>query len=210
MIRRLLDLILILAILTGAYRSWQSSQERERLKDTHERLARIIGILPIEDPSKVHVLALETGDPMHFAWRIYLPPHCPFHVRDNNGSSSSSSSTDSTDFIARLRFRETEEGRLEIHKHMKNTSSRSAMGNPSLTNLLHDRWDQLQVEQLGAPDIAVLDPDEPALLLRLSLPDDLAAQARTTLDAREQKRYIPVIYALHLGPEPPANPPPGP
>ncbi len=205
MIRRLLDLILIVLILVGGYRSWQSSQERNRLRDTHERLARISGVLPITDPSRVHVVALKTGDPMHFAWRFYVPEKYNFRVADNQGSSSSWSS-DASEFIARVRFRVDDQGRLEIHEHMKGSSGRSTMGNKELTRLLHGRWDQLQVEQLGAAEMAVLDADESAVLLRLTLPDNLAAEARKTLDTYEQKRYIPVFFELKLGPETPAKP----
>ncbi|HEU5117546.1 MAG TPA: hypothetical protein VFT74_12955, partial [Isosphaeraceae bacterium] len=174
MIRRLLDLILIVLILVGGYRSWQSSQERDRLRDTHKRLARITGVLPITDPSRVHVVALETGDPMHFAWRFYVPEKYNMRVADNQGSSSSWSSN-AAEFIGRVRFREDDQGRLEIHEHMKFSSGRSNLGSKELTRLLHGRWDQLRVEQFGAPEMAVLDADESAVLLRLSLPDDLAA-----------------------------------
>ncbi len=206
MIRRLIDLTLIALILVGAYRSWQSSQERAHLKDTYERLSRITGSLPIEDPSKIHILALKTGDPLQFAWRIYMPPNGKLHVSDNRGSSSSSWNSNATEFIARVRFRENEDGKLEIYEHMHFSSGLSSIGDRKLINLLLGRWNQLQVEQLGAPDIAVLDTDENAVLLRLSFPDNLAAEARKTLSSPEANFHIPVIYELKLSPDPSTKP----
>jgi hypothetical protein len=65
---------------------------------------------------------------------------------------------------------------------------------------VHDRWDKLHVERLGAPDLAVLEPNQPAILLRLTLPDDLQAEARQKLQPYAQMRYVPVLFELNLGP----------
>lgn len=74
MMRRLPDLILILALMVGGVVAWKADRERGRLAAEHARLARMTGDLPIIDPARVHLLALETGEPLHQAWRIYLPP----------------------------------------------------------------------------------------------------------------------------------------
>jgi hypothetical protein len=71
---RVLDLYLLIAALIGGTLAWQTGRERSRLSEKYDEPARVTGDLPIADASKVHVRALDTGDPMHFAWRVYYPP----------------------------------------------------------------------------------------------------------------------------------------
>src|SRR5689334_110913 len=111
---RALDLILLLVILPGGFLAWQSGRQRKRLEDRYERMVRVAGDLAIADPTKVYIRALDMGEPLHFAWRVYLPPNYTLVVRNLTGNGSSGSSTswslNPVEFIARVRFRKDEQG----------------------------------------------------------------------------------------------------
>jgi hypothetical protein len=202
---RALDLVVLVAAIGGGALAWQTGRERSRLAQEHARLARMTGDLPIADPSKVYVQALDTGEALHFAWRVYYPPNYRQVLRHSDGGGGTSWASNPTEFIARVVFREDEQGLLQVYTHLSGGSSRSSFGDKDLAGLLHGRRDWIRVEQLGASQLAVLKANQPAILLRLTLSDDLQAEARKRLDPHVQTRYVPVLYELRLGPET-ANP----
>ncbi len=57
MSRRVVDGFLLALVLIGGTLAWHTGRERGRLTQHYERLVRMVGDLPIKDPSKVHVLA---------------------------------------------------------------------------------------------------------------------------------------------------------
>jgi hypothetical protein len=200
--RRAADLFLLLVFLIGGVWAWTSGRERGRLEADYRRLTRATGDLPIADPTKVHFRAIETGEPLHFAWRVYLPPNYQFFMRTRTGSMSSSTASDSREYIARVRFRE-DDGILNVYEHFSGSSSRGSFGDRSLAGLLHGRWEKVLVEQLGAPNLATVEPDGSAVLLRLTLPEDMQAEARKTLDPYTLEKFIPVLFEMEIGPETP-------
>lgn len=202
---RLPNLILLLAILTGGFLAWQSGRERSRLESERERLSRIAGNLTIRDSTKVHALALDTGEPLHFAWRVYLPPNYTRDVRyrsgiGSSGSSSGGPSPNSDEFIARVRLRADDQGLVNIYTRFGNMSSRSGIGDRALSDLVRKHGDQLLVEQLGASGMSVLDPKDSAVLLRLSLPEPLTAEAQKVLSP-QGKSSVPLLYEVEIGPK---------
>src|SRR5262245_1749907 len=112
---RLFQLCLLLLTLTGPFFVWQSNEQRRAAHAEYLSLARLAGDLALSDPSKLHVLALETGESLHFAWRVYLPPNCRITTRHDGGSLSSSSHSEAQHFIARVRFREGPAGDLQVY-----------------------------------------------------------------------------------------------
>ena len=113
-------------ILPGCFLAWQSGRERSRLEARYERMVRIAGDLPIEDPSMVYVSAVDTGEPLHYAWHFHLPPNYSLILRNEtgggSGGSSTSSSTGSRDFIGRVRFQPDEQGLLTVYTHFDGSS----------------------------------------------------------------------------------------
>lgn len=198
---RAFDLFLLIVVIIGGALAWQTGRERSRLSERHARLARITGDLPIADASRVHVQALETGEPMHYAWRIYYPPSYKAILGNSDGDWSTSWSSSSSEFIARVVFRQDDEGLLQVYTHFSGGSSQSSLGDEALAKLLCDRWGKIRVEQLGSPHLATLGPNQPAILLRLTLPDDLRAEARKLLSPYDRERYVPVLFELNLGPK---------
>lgn len=196
--RRWLDGFLLMVLISGGVLAWKSGQERSRLTSTYERLASKTGDLSIGDPSKVHVLALETREPLHFAWRIYTPPNYTLFV-GSTGEQSSSWTKDAREFIARVRFREDEKGELRVYTDYSGGSSTMTIGNKTIADLLHDRWDKILVEQAGRGRISAIEPDRAEVLLRLTLPDDLRDEAKKALSPEDQKRLVPVLYEWKVG-----------
>jgi hypothetical protein len=202
---RALDLTLLVAAVAGAALAWQSGRERGRLWQEHARLARSAGELPIADPSQVHVLALDTGKPLDFAWHVYYPPGYTQVLRASAGGGHTFTTSKPTEFIARVVVREHQSGQmLWVEKHFYRSGGLSRLGfvndEGALAGLLRGRWDKVRVEQLGSPDPTALSPDRSAVLLRLTLSDDLQAEARRRLTPHMQKQYVPVLYELRLGP----------
>lgn len=195
-----LDLILLLVTLSGGFLALQNGRQLRQLRAEYERLSTITGDLPISNASKVHVRALETGERLHFAWRVYLPANYRAVVWDASGSSSSWR-RDSCQFIARVRLRENEQGMLQAYTRFSGGSSCMGLGDTMLAKLLHDHWDKIQVEQLGASGLAVIAPGQSAVLLRLTLPDELQQASREKLPPSMQDHFVPTLFELHLGPE---------
>jgi hypothetical protein len=198
---RLVDILLLAVIAVGCVYVWNTGQERSRLTAHYARLTAITGDLKITDPTKVHIQALETDDPMHFAWRVYYPPNYKQLLQSNNGYGGTQWSRESQEFIARVRFRPNGDGDMEVYTRFAGGSSQGTFGNKQLAKLLVDHWDTIDVEQLGATGLTTLEPDKSAVILRLSLSKEVEAQARTTLSPYMQERFVPVFYELGLGPK---------
>src|SRR5262249_50752170 len=144
----------------------------------HDRLVAAAGELPADDPTLIYLKALDTGDPLHFAWRVPLPAKTNLEGRSRTGSGWSGgtwSGSDPMDFIARVRFREDEQGMMNVYTKFVGGSSRSGIGSPGLARLLREHARELIVEQVGKPGVAVLDPKArtPTVLLRVALPGSL-------------------------------------
>jgi hypothetical protein len=198
--RRVFDLVLLAATVVGGVLAWQADREQSRLRGEFERLARKTGDLPIADPSRIHVRVLDTGEPLHFAWRVYIPPNYKQVLKGSSGGHSTTWSQDARQAIARVRFREDEQGELQVYTRFPGGSSRSGLGDRSLAELLRGRWDEVLVEQLGAADVVAVAPDRPAVLLRLTLPGNLQDEARETLSPHLRERHVPVLFELELLP----------
>ena len=199
MVIRWLNAALAIAVVIGGVMAHQAGKEHQRLRTEYERLAKKVGDLPIEDPSKVYVLALETDEKLHFAWRIYLPPNVKLRWQTSDGGRSWSSYRDAREFIARVRFREDENGQLIVFTKRANGSGMFRFENRQVADLLRGRWDEIQVEQLGAGEIVTVEPDEIATLLRLTLSDELKQQANEKLDNNFKKRIQTDLFSIRFG-----------
>src|SRR5262245_17654443 len=130
MTRNLTDLVLLTIVLAGGVLAWQAGRERARAAAHYDRLVAAAGELPADDPTLIYLKALDTGDPLHFAWRVHLPAKTDLEVRSRTGSGWSGGSwscSDPTDFIARVRFRVDEQGVVHVYTKSINSSSRSGI-----------------------------------------------------------------------------------
>jgi hypothetical protein len=196
MLTRLLNVVLLIAALIGGVLAYRAAAHRQRLLTEKSRLEKLVGSLPVGDLSKTHVRAMETGDELHFAWRVYLP--AGFNARwEYSGGSSWSSGP--REFIARVRLREDERGRLFVFIKGGGGSSRLALGDEQLADLLRDRWDEVRVEQLAADDVVTVEADEVATLLRLTLSDDLKREVEQKLNKYFAERFQTALVDVRFG-----------
>lgn len=203
MVHKILNIALLIAIAIGGLLAWRTGEERGRLAARYSRLERITGDFAIDDPSKVYYLALDTGEERHFAWRVYLPPNYTQIIKHNGGHQNTSWSSGPVQAIARVRIRENDQGQLMIYTQVPGGSSLMTLGDRALADLLRDRWDEVRVEQLGLGGVAAVAPDQPAVLLRLTLPDSMLDEARKKLDSFILERHVPVLLDLQLDPKAP-------
>jgi hypothetical protein len=210
---KLLDAVLLLIALVGGVLVWQTGREQSRLQAKIDWLTRTTGDFSITDPSRIHVVALATGEPLHFAWRVYLPANYELVERGTSAGPVSASPTGpkpSRELILRVRFREDAKGRLNLYQTYEDERTRATFGGKSLSKVLHGRFDKVLVEQLGTHGIVSVGVDEPLDLLRLKLPPDMEAAIVKAMEMSPDKRadYHPEFFSLCFGPEA-KKPPPG-
>jgi len=201
--RRIVGLLLLIAIAVGGVLAWRTGRERARLGSIHDRLTREIGDLPIGDTAKILLRAVETGEPLHYAWHFHLPPNSRLTMQHSWGGSSSSSSSEPRDFLFRVRFHEDSQGRLEVHTLSEGSSGRLSRGDRSLADLLRGRWAEILVERAGVVATSVIEPGKPTVLLRLMLPDDLREAARNKLPRDFAASDPPIFFEMIFNPDPP-------
>jgi len=196
---RLLNTLLLVAAITGAVMTYRAGRIRRELLAEQNRLEQLVGSLQVKDLTKMHVRALDTEEPLHFAWRVYFPANFASHWRSLGSSGSSSSRNTPRECVMRVRLRENHDGEIEVYTKECSGSSRSGLGNEALAELLRDRWDQIEVEQLGTDGTAVVEPDEIATLVRLTFSDSLKQDAREKLSKRDWHRYQSLLYEYRIG-----------
>lgn len=182
---RIVSLLLLTIALIGGYYAWQSGTERAGLLSQIARIEKRIGSFPIVDPTLVHVQAIETQQPLEFAWRIYLPANFKMtrvQTFNQSGSSSwgSSSSSVASEFIARVVLRE-HNGSLECFTSFNHSSGVSSTQSPIHTVAIREHWNNLNIDQLGKPTLAIFQPDEETTLLRIALPSELFESLKSKL-----------------------------
>jgi len=196
---RWIDLALIVAIMPLGVWAWRTGQERAGLEATYARYARKVGELEVGDPSKIHLRSLKTGEPLQFAWRVFLPSTQFLDIVSGTRGSNWTGWASSGERIFRVEFRDTEEKGFQIRQSDGNSSATSVFGERALGDLIRGRWDQIIIERAAASELAVADPSKPLVLLRLILPPEIETEARAKLSDR-LKQDLPTIYELTIKP----------
>jgi hypothetical protein len=202
MFRKAVELLLIAGVLVGGVLAWRTGRERARLAAEYARLARAAGDLTITDPTKIHVLAIDTGEPLHYAWRIYLPLNVDRKVFSRFRSMELLTASKPEEFVMRVRIRRRPDlTGLQIYERGEFGINESNLGEERLANLVLGHEGEMQVEQLGSGGVAVIEPDQTPVMLRLAMPPGMQAKALHMLDAAEQKSLIPELYRWEIGPD---------
>ncbi|WP_254507914.1 hypothetical protein [Anatilimnocola floriformis] len=199
--QRIIELALTIVILIGAVFLWRSTSTRSELTREHDRLANKVGRLQIKDPTKIHLLAINTDDPQHFAWRAYFPPnyHYAYSCSSGGGSGSNSSAWEG---ILRVRVREVN-GKTLLSHALLNGSGLRSIGSEPLTKVLKEQpgmTPRLQAEQLGTKGLVMFDTSEVLTLVKLSLSDEALADAKQHLNEWELKQLTPHLERIRIGP----------
>jgi len=200
--QRVIEIALAVAILSGAVFLWRSTTKRSVLTREHERLADKVGRLQIKDPSKIHIQAIKTGDPLHFAWRAYFPPNYRYAYTCSSGGGSGSMDS-AWEGILRVRVREVN-GQMLLYYRLQQGSGQRSFGSRKFAEFFKEHREQvkeLQAEQLGADGLAVFDPSEVKTLIKISLPEELLPEAKKRLNDWEYNQLVPKLEWIRIGPE---------
>lgn len=192
-LRQLIDLGLVILIFVAITVVWWRAGVERDLRADYERLYSDVGELTVPDPNKAYVRALETGDPLHFAWRCYFPANYPYSFSDSAGSGLETSTSTATEFVLRIRYRCDERGQWHHFKKLSTGTSAGNLGNQRFSQFLSAHWKRLRVERLGERGVEELPENAPATLLRFSVPDDLLEAARLQLDDTRLKDKLPTV-----------------
>jgi hypothetical protein len=79
------NLLLLMTCVALGVALWQSRQRIGPLQTEIELLRRELGYLTIAEPAKVNAIQLQTGNPLIWQWRIYLPPGTRYRIRSSSG-----------------------------------------------------------------------------------------------------------------------------
>ncbi|MCC6511078.1 MAG: hypothetical protein IT423_18395 [Pirellulaceae bacterium] len=198
---RMLDILLILATVIGAITLARSSLTLQSLKKEQARIDQAVGHLEITDKTKIHIVAIDSGDPWQWAWRVYLPSFVTGSVITQNGTGSSSHGFGSgpQEFVARCSLTQTQSGTVGLYLRFINGSTYSSMGTPEFYQFLKTHRQKLQIEQLGSDGVVQLVPGAKSqTLLRLRLPDDLAAVALKQFSQADVRAHLPLIIEAQI------------
>lgn len=196
--QRNLEIVLVIATLVGGVFLWRSAQQHAELTREYQRLAAKVGRLPVKDQTKVHILAMDTGDPQHFAWRAYFPANYHYSYTCSSGGGSGSSG-EPWEGILRVRFREID-GQNYLYYRLLQGSGLRSIGSGKLYEVLKEHPDlmhKLLVEQIGARELVTFDPSEVKTLIKLSLPADLANEM---VDKKGMASEDAQVEWIRLGP----------
>lgn len=197
---RWINITLALLAVCGHIIAFRESSVNTKLLDEYRTLAAETGYLDVLDAGKVHVVALPTEDPLHFRWRIYLPEKRTVFWQTSHWSDSGSSSTGPIDFVAQVRIRTDEDGLVRVFTDLGAHSSVVSLGGRELCDFMRDRWDTIEISQLGLNGLAAVEPENGSTLLRLQLPKEIASEAEAILPSSWAKQVIPVLYQVQFGP----------
>ncbi|MGY8771594.1 MAG: hypothetical protein ACKVH8_24525 [Pirellulales bacterium] len=202
MFQRLLTAILLLAIVVGTINLILARIINAEVEQEFDRLVAKVGRLEITDPKKFHVIPIETNQPFHYAWRVYMPEGLSINRKTEffaGGSSSSTSSGQPSESIYRARFRFEGD---EVKVYVKNGSGSSTTGytNKEFAKFLQDHPDDLIVHALGDDGTRVFDTDQVLTLLKLEIPEHLQDEARLAWNKRDKrKRTLPPLIITQMG-----------
>lgn len=200
---RLIDSILLILLVWGLWLAWGTGQKRARLQATHDRILHRIRGRGIEaEPSRSRVVPLETGEPLHYQWLIQIPPGDRVEVTDQGGFwSSAHTITGLRETHAGFRLFERSDGNLWLEYRHRSGANGRVIGGRAVADLLRGRLDRLRVEGLIAGDPVTLDdPDQPLVLIRLTLPEDLRAESQATLRPNIYDQIVPIFFEMTIRP----------
>jgi hypothetical protein len=198
---RSLEILLAVALLVGGALVSQSMWKKADLTREHNRLMQKTGQLVITDPTKVHMRALDTGDPLHFAWRAYFPANYNFAYNLGGGSSGWGTQSDPWEGILRVRLREVD-GHMRLYYRFIGGSGLSSTADGMQTLMKEDPalLQKLRVEQLAKDGPVTFGADEVRTLLKITLPDEMLPSAKQKLKSWEYKKLTPTIEWIRFGP----------
>ncbi len=197
---KILNTTLLVVTVIGALLAYRAGNEHREVLAEHTRLEAKVGRLPIRDRSKLHVLSLETGDDLLYTWRVYIPADFAFYCHSSRGQRGWRAGSDTPyERVYRLRLRVSDDGVLQVYEDCFGSSTMLDIGDRKFAEFIRERWNEVAVEQLGANKIAVIDADEVATLLRITLSDELMKEAKRKFGNSLMGHDENSLYHIRIG-----------
>ena len=191
----LIDGVLLAIVITGAWYAWPIQREAGRLHAKRMELQRIVGEMPIKDPTKYHVMLLKSENPLEWRWRIFVPAGIDTLLATDcspDGSSSRSGFTGGSqsaqEGLLTATISQTDAGNLVQIK----IRARSRHSNGTITT--HVRGDTMQQmvsdkdtsswQIAGRDGVEIISSDQVVSLLAIELPEKDAPKRAGFLNIR--------------------------
>ena len=177
-----LEATIVVVIVVGALLAASSGWRLSSVRAENERLVKRVGRLKIDDPTRVHVVAMPSDDPMTFVWRVHFPANynATYSTYYSSGNTASSFSTSVAPYegVVRARMRAFPNDEWKFYSAIGGSSSLGDVsGDDRLMKIVKGHWNRLRAEQLGYDEMVSFAPDEGFVLLRIVLPPDLIDEA---------------------------------
>ena len=182
----LLSFLLGISLVAVGISNWQNSQRLQSMTSELLKLRSEAGYLTVDDKTKFHALAVESGDPNIWKWRIFIPKGTRYqwNIACENipqstppakpGTSSVSNEpyweTD-TNVLVTAQLKEADSGDWRLTVSSKIGDSRNQMGGATLKIPADQiKWIQTsgsnEIREIGSHKIAIRDTRGPIILLQ--------------------------------------------
>ena len=203
---RILNILLVIAILCGAVLLVKRTSELNVLRAEHSRLSAEYGVLDVKDPSKFLITRIETNDPMHFLWRCYYPAGLRVEERcglaKHNGGGMTNF-TSSGEYLHRVRFGVRKNRIYADLSDRGGGGSQGTVSNAELAEFFKKHWSEFEIHVLAAEGTLEIDTDQALEFLTVRIPKKLLPEleARAGKTIADRYRNDPFYQALYGTPE---------
>ena len=176
MFRKLLNVLLGIALLIGIVLTAKANWRRAALRTEFNRLAGKLGRFEIQNPDKLHLQRIETGDPHQLAWRCYHPPTGKsgyalkaYRAGESRGATYSAGHKEEFRIYATIR---EENGRIKGCCGVGETGVLEEL-NQDVSTFLQQHWDLVEFVPVAADEKIVVPKNQLIKLAELRVPDRL-------------------------------------
>jgi len=179
--------------------------DRRRLSSARLELARLealVGILRIDDLSRLHLRLIEDNGPEELVWRVYLPGNGAswrFSFRGPTGRGGNSKFTTNQPREILVRVRMTLDAEEPMFYMMFNGSWLQLMS-PSMAKFIVANWRDLDIQIAGRSGQSESRSDQVRDLLTVTVPESLLDKVKEDLgvNAYQQFKNEPLVH-IELG-----------
>ena len=173
-----------------------------RLQADQRRLEAVIGRLDLKDLSQFAVVAIQTDEPYHVAWRFFSPEDqsIMMKIETASGGQGSVSGTvrSQSETVIRSRFT-FEDNSVRHFVRTPSGALTSAMFGAEGAKFFKAHWDQLQIEGVGFEGTETFDPEEVIEWLRVTIPKELLPKAAEAIGRDAKTLETQPLILLRLG-----------
>ena len=203
--RNPLNIVLFVFVVFTAARFYFVQSEVTTLRAEYARVSAKYKDIDVLNPKSYYAAAVETGDPMAFAWRYHQPSGVDLISRAEYGALGSSTVPLPADprrklKLHRIAFESTDDG-IRYYDNHRPRSYNDIRWNRELGKFLSNHWGELRFSALGEGGSAIeLPPDAVLTFLTIEVPPELEEELKASVgEDRAAKLMRGPIFRLILG-----------